>query len=131
MTEVVAALIIKDGKILLTKRAKGNLAYFWEFPGGKIEKGESEVDALTREIKEELGVEIKILVQMKEFTHKYDFDTIKLHLWNCRILKQGKIRLSSAHNNYKWITIDKLFSLNLAPMDRKIAKYLENILNFG
>jgi 8-oxo-dGTP diphosphatase len=121
--QISAALIIKKGNILFAKRAKGELAGFWEFPGGKIEKGETSKQAIIREIKEELNLDIKPIKNLGIFTHKYDFAEIEMTLFECEIL-EGEIRLDGSHTEYKWVDI-KNNNLIHTPMDKEIIQKLK------
>ena len=76
--EVVAAIIHKDGKILATQRGYGEYKGWWEFPGGKMEPGETEEQAIVREISEELNVEIR--VERKVCTVEYDYPQFHLRM---------------------------------------------------
>lgn len=103
MIEVVAGVIYKDNKFLIAqrnlKKAQGGL---WEFPGGKVEKGESYENALTREIKEEFNANIEVKEYIGENIHHYPEKDIKLLFYKARLLSE-KIELLE-HEDYKWIT---------------------------
>lgn len=121
--EVVAA-IIKDGnKILATQRGYGEFIHMWEFPGGKIEKGESQEAALTREIKEELELDISI----DEFliTVKYEYETFNLtmHCFMSHILN-GNMSLN-AHEQVRWLTINQIDDVNWLPADIEVVEALK------
>lgn len=84
---VVAAIIRQNGKILITRRFDNvHLPGFWEFPGGKVEPGEPFDAALSREILEELGVEIAVHDKFFEVEHHYPTKSIRLHFFNCSII---------------------------------------------
>ncbi len=112
---VVAAIIIKDEKILCTQRGTGSLAYKWEFPGGKIEAGETEQEALKREIKEELHCDIEIGEKAAHTIHTYDFGTVHLTTYYCELMKEEPIL--TEHIAMKWLYPDDLMSLEWAPAD--------------
>lgn len=123
--EVVAAIIINDNKIYCAKRAnKGEVALKWEFPGGKIEKGENPKDALVREIQEELNATIKVNDYFMSVEHQYDSFFIKMHSYLCSIEK-GTLTLSE-HVEDKWLHMDKLSTLDWAPADIPIVNKLIN-----
>ena len=85
--DVVGAVIVQDGKVLCAQRGPdGSLPYKWEFPGGKVENGESSRDALKREIDEELKCIVKVGEQVESTTHDYDFATITLTTFYCELL---------------------------------------------
>jgi 8-oxo-dGTP diphosphatase len=116
---VAAALIRKDGKVFLAKRAKGELAGYWEFPGGKIEKGETSKEAIIREIKEELGIDIIPVQVVGTFQHEYDFAVIKMTLIECKIADDVQIILDGSHSEYTWTDL-KNHRFHLTPMDNEI-----------
>lgn len=122
--EVVAAIIKQDNKILATRRSYGEFENMWEFPGGKIEPSETREEALTREIQEELEVDINV----DEFltTIEYDYSTFHLtmHCFICNI-KSGELHLN-AHNAAKWITEDEMNTLNWVPADILVVEKLKH-----
>ncbi len=123
MKEVTAALIVKNGRILLTRRApQEKNAGFWEFPGGKIEEGETAFDAIIREIKEELNLLITPKDIFHEVHYKYDHGEILLIGINCHIVS-GKIALT-VHDKYEWASLKELLDYNLSPADIPIAERL-------
>jgi len=83
---VVAAIIHKSGKILITRRPSNvHLAGLWEFPGGKVEADEALQDALRREIREELGIDIVVLDEYFSTEHRYSDKSVRLHFFDCTI----------------------------------------------
>lgn len=121
MKEVTAAVIIENGSVLLTRRRPGErLAGYWEFPGGKIEKGESPQRCLEREIEEELGIHIEAGRLITESVYPYDHGKIKLIAIESKIV-DGDITLS-VHDRYTWVPLDKLLEYNLAPADIPVAR---------
>jgi 8-oxo-dGTP diphosphatase len=126
--EVVAAIIHHDGAYFATQRGYGEFEGMWEFPGGKIEPGESREDALKREIQEELGVDIYI----KELlcTTEYDYPTFHLtmHCYLCSVAS-GEIELRE-HKSAQWLTAETLDTVEWLPADKEIiAKLRANNLN--
>lgn len=121
--EVVAAIIHHDGAYFATQRGYGEFEGMWEFPGGKIEPGESREDALKREIQEELGVDIYI----KELlcTTEYDYPTFHLtmHCYLCSVAS-GEIELRE-HKSAQWLTAETLDSVEWLPADEKIIVMLQ------
>lgn len=114
--EVVAAAIIKEQQVLAMQRSDAmTLPGFWEFPGGKIEVGESETDALVREIKEELTVDIEILDYINEYSYEYDFGLVSLKVYTAKITS-GSIQLIE-HSDKKWLEANELMDLRWAPVD--------------
>ena len=117
ITEVVAALIWRGDKFLICQRpadkARGLL---WEFVGGKVEDGESKEDALKRECREELNIEIEAGGIFAEVTHGYSDITVHLTLFNAVILR-GEPRLLE-HNDIKWITPSEIPDYEFCPADK-------------
>ncbi len=124
--EVVAAVIVNDDKIFATQRGYGDFKDMWEFPGGKMEQGESREDALIREIQEELDTEIS--VDKFLCTVEYDYPTFHLtmHCFICSILK-GDLVLRE-HEAAKWLTRDELYSVDWLPADISVVTEILNNL---
>lgn len=124
--KVVAAIIQKENKILATKRGYGEFINMWEFPGGKIELGETKEQALVREIKEELNIEISVDKFALDIEYQYPNFYLFMSCFMCSI-KEGSIELLE-HNDGKWITKEELNTLNWLPADIDAVNYLkENI----
>lgn len=114
--EVVGAIIVRDESVLVAQRGPGKaLAGLWEFPGGKVEAGESPTDALTREIVEELGCRIKVGEHVTTTTHKYEFGTIELATYYAALTSGTPV--ASEHAELRWVPLDDLQSLEWAPAD--------------
>jgi len=113
--DVVAAIIEQDGKILATQRGTGDLAGGWEFPGGKIEKGETPEQALIREIEEELAVTIEVGKPIAVID--YDYTDFRLHM-TCFLSRivEGQIQLTE-HKAARWLASDELKSVDWLPAD--------------
>ena len=123
MIDVVAAVIKKDNKYLIAQRNRNkHFAFHYEFPGGKVDKGETFESALQREIKEELSIGIKIYKKISSQIHKDDKINVKVHYFLCEH-SDGKIILSE-HEDLKWVTKKELSSYRMAPGDSKIIKFL-------
>lgn len=123
----VAAAIIRSGdKVLATQRAKGEFAGGWEFPGGKIELGETPKQAVIREIKEELDVTIKVIEQV--FTVEYDYPNFHLTM-PCFFAEvvSGKIKLLE-HSQSKWLNKKQLDSVEWLEADLELINYLKGLL---
>lgn len=117
--KVVAAVIRNDNKVFATQRGYGDLKGGWEFPGGKIELGESPQEALKREIMEELETEIEVYELID--TIEYDYPTFHLSMdcfW-CEI-KQGNLVLKE-HEAARWLDKEGLDSVNWLPADIKLV----------
>lgn len=124
--EVVAAVIFDGTKILATKRGSGNIAGKWEFPGGKIEAGETHQQALKREIMEELG----IIISIDSFLLTIEYDYPEFHLiMHCY---QGKILFGAPrlliHSLAKWISPQELDNIDWLPADIQVVDYLKKQL---
>ena len=119
MIEVVAGVIYKDNKFLIAqrnlKKAQGGL---WEFPGGKVEKGESYENALTREIKEEFNADIEVKEYIGENIHHYPEKDIKLLFYKARLLSE-KIELLE-HEDYQWMTKEDKDNFEFAGADKVV-----------
>jgi 8-oxo-dGTP diphosphatase len=116
MIEVTAGIIYKDNKILIARRAPHkHMGGYWEFPGGKIEAGETPEQCLEREIKEELGIKIKVGAFLKENEHDYGSKQILLKAYLCDFL-HGQIQLKD-HDQAEWIERAKLLEYEFAPAD--------------
>ena len=126
IVNVVAAIIKDNDKIFATQRGYGDLKGGWEFPGGKVEPHETLQEALKREIKEELDVEIEV----DDFLTKIEYDYPNFHLsMNCffaRIIN-GKLKLKE-HSNAKWLTSDELDSVDWLPADLTIIDLIKEKL---
>lgn len=119
--KVVAAIIQKENKILATKRGYGEFINMWEFPGGKIESGETKEQALVREIKEELNIEISVDKFAIDIEYQYPNFYLFMSCFMCSI-KEGSIELLE-HNDGKWITKEELNTLNWLPADIDAVNY--------
>jgi mutator protein MutT len=109
-TVIVAAAVIRrvdDGRILISRRPRAtHLGGLWEFPGGKVERGESLEDALVREVEEELGVKISVGKRILEQMHTYANRRVHLHFFECRIVG-GEPRARSVES-FAWCAPDGL-----------------------
>lgn len=113
---VVGAIIIENGKILCAQRgASKTLAYKWEFPGGKIEAGETPEQALKREIMEEMHCEIAIGKQVAHTEYEYDFGIVHLTTFYCTLLKGEPVL--TEHLEIKWLIPNEIAALDWAPAD--------------
>lgn len=102
-------------------------SYHWEFPGGKIEQGESEVEALVREIKEEMNYEIEVKEHLKTITHKYKDFSITLSCWLCSAETSNFEQ--KEHANHKWLTAAEMYSLEWCEADFPIVELLNNSID--
>jgi 8-oxo-dGTP diphosphatase len=113
---VVGAIVIRDGLVMCAQRGNdGNLPGLWEFPGGKIEQGESKRAALVREISEELGCTIEVGREVATTSHIYEFGEVTLTTFYCRLVA-GTPTLTE-HVAIRWLPPETLTSLPWAPAD--------------
>ena len=112
---VVAAVIRKDNKIFATQRGYGEFKDGWEFPGGKIEAGETPEQALAREIKEELDTDINVGDLIDTIEYDYPNFHLSMDCFWCEIL-QGKLELKE-HESARWLSKEKLYSIDWLPAD--------------
>ncbi|WP_236823082.1 (deoxy)nucleoside triphosphate pyrophosphohydrolase [Bhargavaea massiliensis] len=113
---VVGAVIWQDGKILCAQRgATKTLAYKWEFPGGKIEQGETPEAALKREILEEMNCEIVVGERVEHTVYEYEFGIVHLTTFHCALVS-GNLTLTE-HIDVKWLEPENLHTLDWAPAD--------------
>lgn len=114
---VVGAVIKNenDETLCALRGPEMELANFWEFPGGKIERGESNIEALKREIFEELDCEIDVLEPIEDTTYEYEKVIVRLETFHSKI-KNGFPK-STEHAELRWVSIDRLSELNWAPAD--------------
>ena len=126
IVEVVAAVIRDQDKIFATQRGYGEFKDGWEFPGGKIESGETPKQALIRDIQEELDTEIEVgkLIDIVE----YDYPTfhLKMHCFWARI-KKGDLILKE-HEASKWLTKETIHSVDWLPADLGLIETIEKLM---
>jgi len=123
VVDVVAAVIRRDGKILITQRLDNvDLAGLWEFPGGKVEAGESFDAALQREISEELGVKIRIGNEFFTVDHDYPTKSVRLHFFHCTIVEGVPAPLAVA--DLRWIRPNELLQFDFPPADSALIANL-------
>ena len=124
---VVAAIIIENDKVFAIQRGYGEFKDGWEFPGGKIEPGETPEEAIVREIKEELDTEVEVIELLDTVEYDYPNFHLSMGCFICKI-KSGDLVLKE-HEAAKWLTKDTLGSVEWLPADmglvREIEKYLK------
>lgn len=124
--EVVGAAIMKEGKLFIAKRPdKGEVGLKWEFPGGKIEAGETPMQALIREIEEELETEIEIDRFITTVKHQYQTFHLTMHVYLCHL--NGNDPILEEHVDCCWIGKDQLYDFDWAPADLKILPVIEEV----
>jgi 8-oxo-dGTP diphosphatase len=123
MKLVTAAIIQNEGKYFIARRGPSEkLAGYWEFPGGKVEDGESLSDCLQRELIEELGISSKIGDVLITSDYVYEHGHIQLVAMAAEIVG-GKLNLT-VHDQYDWLSPIEILKLNLAPADVPVAQFL-------
>ncbi len=119
MIDVVAGIIWKDNKFLIAKRnAKKDQGNLWEFPGRKVEKGESYENALVREIKEEFNADIQVKEYIGEKNHHYPEKDIKLIFYKAILISENIELLE--HEDYRWITKEDKDKFEFTDADKAI-----------
>ena len=124
--EVVAAILRKDDRIFATEKGYGEFKGYWEFPGGKVEIGESLEEALKREIREELQVEIQIEEKCTVLDYDYPKFHLTMHCYFCSVVS-GEIKLVEATDG-KWLKEDELNTVNWLPADISLIEELKKRL---
>ncbi len=123
LTKVTAAILVQNGTILIAKRGpEGRFAHRWEFPGGKIEPGESPEDCLAREMAEELGIVVEVGNFFTASLHTFPGGQILVHAFFCR-WTGGSLR-PTEHEEYRWVKPAELGGYDFAPADIPIAAKL-------
>lgn len=123
--EVVAAIIVKDCKVFATQRGYGDWQGWWEFPGGKIEEGETQQEALTREIREELATEIRVGEKLTTVVYDYPKFHITMHCYFCSVVS-GDLTLLE-HNDARWLTKEEFDSVKWLSADEEIISKLSKM----
>lgn len=113
---VVAAVLEKDGRYLITqRRATAVLALMWEFPGGRVEEGETDAQALKREVRHRLGAEINVGKLISFVSHPYEHYVVDLFLYECTLL--GETLEARNVNAFKWVTSAEFDQYPFTPAD--------------
>lgn len=117
LIDVTGAVIIRDGAVFTAQRGPGKaLAGKWEFPGGKIEPGETPEQSLARELKEELLVDATVGAHITTTEYEYDFGTVRLSTFHCTLSPDAEPTLTE-HTDSRWVPLTDVKSLDWAPAD--------------
>jgi 8-oxo-dGTP diphosphatase len=123
---VVAAIIIRDGKVFASQRGYGEWQGWWEFPGGKIEAGECQQEALVREIREELDAEIEVGELLETIEWDYPDFHLTMHCFVCSLVSES-MHLNE-HEDSAWLTRDTLHSVKWLPADKGLVDRLKKMI---
>ena len=123
--EVVAAIIKKDNKYFATQRGYGDFEGGWEFPGGKMEPGETPQDALVREIKEELDADITVGELIETVEYDYPKFHLIMHCFLCELVSDHLVLLE--HESAKWLSKEELDSVDWLPADLSVINHLNQL----
>ena len=124
--EVVAAVIVQDGRVFATQRGYGDYKGWWEFPGGKIEKGETKEQALKRELREELAIETEIGNLIKSVEFDYPKFHLVLHCFLAKII-HGEPKLLE-HESARWVDRSNIDDLNWLKADLEVIEKIKTLL---
>lgn len=122
VVKVVAAIIAQEGRIFATQRGYGEFKEGWEFPGGKIEAGETPQQALVREIREELDTEVEVGDLLGTVEYDYPMFHLSMQCFLCRI-KSGSLNLKE-HEAARWLAEDELDSVDWLPADIEVLGWI-------
>ena len=129
-TLVAAAVVIEESRVLLTRRTEGqHLAGLWEFPGGKLEEGESPEQALVRECNEECGIEVEVEDILDVAFHRYPDKDVLLLFYRCHLVAGEVQHLQIA--DHAWVSAEQLEGYALPPADEGVVKKLGVLLRGG
>ena len=126
---VVAAVILRDGRVFATQRGYGAYKDYWEFPGGKIEPGETAEEALAREIREELDTEIAVEAPFEQVEYDYPDFHLSMQCFLCRVIR-GSLVLKE-HEDAAWLDRERLDDVRWLPADETVISRLREILREG
>ena len=125
--EVVAAAIYREGKVLAAQRGYGEFKGGWEFPGGKIEPGETQEQAIVREIQEEMAATIEVVEKLGTVEYDYPPFHLTMHcFWTT--VKDGKLKLLE-HEGAKWVDKETIHTVDWLPADVEIVEQVAERLN--
>jgi 8-oxo-dGTP diphosphatase len=127
MLDVSCAILIRSSKIMIVRRSpEMRLGGKWEFPGGKVDAGESPEECIIREIKEELLIDVRILKTLQPVFHSYPRGDIRLLPFVVELISSQDPQLTE-HDEIAWVNLDEITTYDLAPADIPILKQLAEI----
>lgn len=125
---VVAAVIEQDGRYLITQRSKAAvLPLLWEFPGGRVEAGETDEDALIREVRGRIGVDVSVAGKLGEHHHSYEHYDVHLTMFTCTI-PDGVYPRPVTVNDLRWVTSGELKGYEFPPADEQTMDKLLGLM---
>ena len=124
--EVVAGIVCRENKILATQRGYGEFKDGWEFPGGKLEAGETGVEALKRELREELDMEVVVGDLLETVEYDYPHFHLTMHCYLCQLAKEEFVL--KEHEAARWLGKNQLDEVAWLPADEGIVEKLKSIL---
>ncbi len=125
---VVGAMLEREpGRYLITQRQKtASLPLLWEFPGGRVHEGEGDADALVRELKERLGLDVIVDEQAMATHHDYESYTVDFRVFHCRLAREDQDVSHAKVNDHRWAALDEMGQYQFPPADaRTLAKLLD------
>ena len=124
---VVGAMLEREGgRYLITQRPPtASLPLLWEFPGGRVEEGESDAEALARELMEEMGISVKVLEQVIHTHHEYERYDIDFRVFRCQLRSGSEAVKHLRVNDHRWVTLHEMSDYEFPPAD---ARTLEKLL---
>jgi 8-oxo-dGTP diphosphatase len=126
---VVAAVIEHDGRYLITQRRPGAvLPLLWEFPGGRVEEGENDSQALIREVKGRIGVEVAVFEKLGDHFHEYTQYDVLMSMYACAVPK-GAEPTAVGVNDVRWVTSDELPGYEFPPADQSSMSKLLGLVS--
>ena len=127
--DVAAGLVFQQGKLLITqRRPDDHLSGLWEFPGGKVEPGETFEHCLVRELREELGIEVSVGPEIEEITHTYPEKTVRLRFFLCTLIS-GEARPIHCHA-LEWVSSEELSRYEFPAADARLLSKLRQESRF-